>query len=357
MYITTLPPLSPLHRTSHFDGVNIAKQLPGHALFFKRGRQALMAGIAHLELKPGSTVMIPSNICREVLVPFILNGIRVRYYRLMPDTRIDMDDLASKIDETVSAVYIYHYLGMPCANIVDAVSLLKTRNIPVIEDCAHGFLGTLNGQKLGSFGDIAIFSLWKFMPVPDGGALIINDTTDTQQSRLLPTRSGYADAIKSWIKGRLKSLPPFRHSDFPDVDDNIGNIGPIEPKPISRLSLAVLDHADYNAIRNERVENYAFWHEALPDFMTPYFNETPVGFCPYAFPFRVHNREIQRNLYTGMAKRGIMLEPPINPDFTGHTLIDVATWPKNPDCDLVLCLPVYQGLTPAQKRYILSSLI
>ena len=356
MYITPLPPLTPLRRLIHTDKNTVMRQLPGRALFFERGRQALMAGIDYLGLPAGSTVLIPSNICRDVLVPFLLNGILVRYYARLSNGDIDMDDMLAKLDSSVSALYLYHYLGMPCPQTDAMIAFARSRNLPVIEDCAHAFLGLQNDQKLGSFGDIAIFSLWKFMPIPDGGVLIINRDGVTPE-QIPVQKTGYPRAALSWSKRLLKNMSCLRNTAFPDIDRDMGTIEAITNHAPSRLSLSILDHANYPDIRDQRVENYAFWFESLPDFMTPYFDETPSGFCPYAFPFRVKNRDIQRTLYTGMAARGIIMEPPINPNFTGHPMIIDDGLPVNPDCDLVLCLPVYQGLTPAQKRYILTALI
>src|SRR6185295_8963011 len=41
-------------------------------------------------------------------------------------------------------------------------------------DCAHALYSRLGDRSLGTFGDIAIFSPWKSLPLPDGGLLVLN---------------------------------------------------------------------------------------------------------------------------------------------------------------------------------------
>src|SRR5438309_4000555 len=43
--------------------------------------------------------------------------------------------------------------------------------IALIEDCAHAFFGVCEGVAVGSWGHIAIASLPKFFPVPEGGLI------------------------------------------------------------------------------------------------------------------------------------------------------------------------------------------
>ena len=71
----------------------------------------------------------------------------------------------------VQAILAPHYFGFP-ANIKSLVSLCKIYDVAVVEDCAHSFLTKIDDQPVGSFGDIAIFSMRKTLAIPDGGALV-----------------------------------------------------------------------------------------------------------------------------------------------------------------------------------------
>lgn len=46
--------------------------------------------------------------------------------------------------------------------------------VALIEDCAHALFGNAGERRVGAWGDLAIASLTKFLPVPEGGCLICN---------------------------------------------------------------------------------------------------------------------------------------------------------------------------------------
>jgi dTDP-4-amino-4,6-dideoxygalactose transaminase len=58
------------------------------------------------------------------------------------------------------------------------MNIAKKHNLKVIEDCAHTIGGEYEGKKLGTFGDIGMFSFGsdKVVSCVRGGALITNDT-------------------------------------------------------------------------------------------------------------------------------------------------------------------------------------
>ena len=60
----------------------------------------------------------------------------------------------------VKAILITHFLGFP-QPIDEIKRICNERNLFLIEDCAHAFLSSYNGNPLGSYGDIAVFSLLK----------------------------------------------------------------------------------------------------------------------------------------------------------------------------------------------------
>jgi 8-amino-3,8-dideoxy-alpha-D-manno-octulosonate transaminase len=63
------------------------------------------------------------------------------------------------------------------ADIVPIAALAKEKNIFLLEDCAQAVGGSVNGRKLGSFGDMAIFSFQvnKNMTSGEAGAIVTNN--------------------------------------------------------------------------------------------------------------------------------------------------------------------------------------
>ena len=75
-------------------------------LYFDSGRSALR--FAARSLRPG-TILLPEYICDSVITAF--SGHALCFYRLTPSLEIDMDDLLSKLNGEVSAVFLMHYFG------------------------------------------------------------------------------------------------------------------------------------------------------------------------------------------------------------------------------------------------------
>ncbi|WP_267875263.1 DegT/DnrJ/EryC1/StrS family aminotransferase [Massilia sp. Dwa41.01b] len=51
-------------------------------------------------------------------------------------------------------------------------ALCDARGIALIEDCAHCFIGEAGGRPVGAWGDYAIASSMKFLPIYEGGATV-----------------------------------------------------------------------------------------------------------------------------------------------------------------------------------------
>jgi dTDP-4-amino-4,6-dideoxygalactose transaminase len=84
------------------------------------------------------------------------------------------------------AIIVMHYAGYPC-DMPAILSLAKQRGLFVIEDAAHAVGSELNGQKLGTLGDIGCFSFFsnKNMTTGEGGMLTTdNDDLAQKLSRL-----------------------------------------------------------------------------------------------------------------------------------------------------------------------------
>src|SRR6185369_9961516 len=49
-------------------------------------------------------------------------------------------------------------------------------NIMLIEDCSQALFSSCGGKQLVTFADMAMFSQRKTLPLPDGGALLVNNS-------------------------------------------------------------------------------------------------------------------------------------------------------------------------------------
>lgn len=157
------------------------------------GRNAIYHGLKALGITRGDTVLVPAYHCAAAIEPIVQYGAQVIFYNVRRDCTPDIGDIQAKITPTTKAVLAIHYYGFPQPMRVWR-ELCATHNLKLIEDCAHVLTGDVDGQTLGTFGDISVFSLRKFFPIYDGGQLIINKSSC---SYMIPTeRALFLFALK-----------------------------------------------------------------------------------------------------------------------------------------------------------------
>src|SRR5207253_4133427 len=144
---------------------------PGCALF-DRGRHALWHGLRELGLGSGDDVLVPAYHHGSEIEVLVRTGLTCRFYeadeRLAPDEG-ELDDLCGP---RTRALYLVHYLGFP----QDAERWRRwcdERGLLLVEDAAQAWLASSGGRPAGSFGDLAIYCLYKTFGLPDGGALLL----------------------------------------------------------------------------------------------------------------------------------------------------------------------------------------
>jgi len=119
--------------------------------------------------------LVPSYSCGDELEAVLRAGFDITPYKIDLNLQADLDDIRLKIGKETGLVLITHYFGLPQKEVLSIKKVCEGMNIFLIEDCAHVFGGIFKGKSLGTFGDASIFSLRKFLNIPHGGALVINN--------------------------------------------------------------------------------------------------------------------------------------------------------------------------------------
>ncbi len=111
------------------------------------------------------------------------------------------EDIEKVITKKTKAILLLHYGGIPC-DMDSIMSLAKTYNLKVIEDCAAGVCSTYNGKALGTFGDIGMWSFdaMKILVCGDGACLHFRDPELREKAEKLlyfglQTKSGYQNSV------------------------------------------------------------------------------------------------------------------------------------------------------------------
>jgi dTDP-4-amino-4,6-dideoxygalactose transaminase len=88
------------------------------------------------------------------------------------------------------ALIIVHLYGMP-AKVTELLEIAAKYNIPVIEDAAEALGSSYKGRRLGSFGEIGIYSFNgnKIITTSGGGALVSNNEKWVKKAKFLSTQA------------------------------------------------------------------------------------------------------------------------------------------------------------------------
>lgn len=142
---------------------------------FVNGHSALCVALKALNLK-GEVITTPFTFASTTHA-IVSNGLTPVFCDInLNDFTIDVDKIEELITENTSAIVPVHVFGYPC-NVKAIEEIAKKHNLKVIYDAAHVFGVELDGQGIGSFGDISMFSLHatKVYNSIEGGLLTTKD--------------------------------------------------------------------------------------------------------------------------------------------------------------------------------------
>jgi len=343
---------------------NVERRVP-----FYRARNAIYYLFRELVArKPGLTVLAPDYYSGNEILAIRAAGATIRYCPIGADMRMDPAEVERLCEiHNPDLLYVIHYVGWPQA-MPQLVDLCKRRGMLLVEDCALSLLSETDGQPLGSFGDWAIFCLYKTLPLPNGALLVQNSSERIdalEHLRFRPAGAASllgrtAELFVQRIRGRANLVGAALQAakrglgraagalDVPRA--NVGDIGfnlDEVDLAMSRLSERLLDRMDFAGIRRRRVENYRALAGLMQGEALAVFPEMDDGICPLFFPILVHDKHAAA---VALQSRGVdaleFWNDSVEPD--GHEMCAQTRFFR----DHVLELPVHQDLTPAHLAYI-----
>jgi len=158
-----------------------------HAIAFSSGTSALHAMCNAAQLPINAEILCCTYGFFASVSPFSYEGYRLIFCDSDEFGNLSIESLESNFTSNTRAVLATHVWGN--ANDMTAlVKFCKKRNLILLEDCSHAHFGKWNGKRLGTFGDMAAFSLnQKALTAGEGGVLV----TDTEQYRDLALLFGH----------------------------------------------------------------------------------------------------------------------------------------------------------------------
>ena len=152
-----------------------------HAFGVDNATNALRIAAVLCDLKPGDEVIIPAYTFCATAIPYGMSGVKIVWADMDPETwEVNPADIEKKITPKTKAIVVVHLLGNP----VDMKSVMEIANkyhLRVIEDCAQAPGASIDGKKVGTFGDFGCFSFHgakNITTLGEGGMLTVRSDED-----------------------------------------------------------------------------------------------------------------------------------------------------------------------------------
>jgi len=167
-----------------------------HCIGVANGLDAMHLVLRAWGIGPGDEVIVPSNTYIATWLAVSQTGAQPIPVEPNPQTfNINPDLIFDAITDKTKVIIPVHLYGQ-VAEMEKIVSIAKSKNIKVLEDCAQAHGARINGRKVGSFGDAAAFSFYpgkNLGALGDGGAVTTSD--DNLNKRLRSLRN-YGSHVK-----------------------------------------------------------------------------------------------------------------------------------------------------------------
>jgi dTDP-4-amino-4,6-dideoxygalactose transaminase len=343
-------------------------------------RNAIYHALRLLDIKPGDHVLLPAYICRAAVDPFIAFGLDVDFYSIDRSCNALFDDIIARVTARTRAILLVHYFGFP-QEVRQIRQLCDRHRAVLIEDCAHVLSGDVDGQPMGTFGDAAVFSWRKFLPVFDGSELIINRPSQTEtiefaketplftlkvalnlldqsmrNTKRLSVRTVYSgfrvleNALRICVNRYVDKSPVLSiESTSAQFDERSLHL------PMSRMSRWIRRHANVQEIVAQRRHNYEILRNELRSSkVIPLFPTLPASVCPWVFPaffdgipeaHRIlRKRGIPANAWDSVRHPGVRFGAHKDADFLYQNLVFLPIHQSVHDEDMVKIAAVAKSL-------------
>ena len=156
-----------------------------HAITCANGTDALTLAMMVLDVKQGDAEFCPTftffataeTIAFQHATPILVDSDAATFNLCPVDLERRIIKVISEGKLKPKAIVAVDLFGLP-ADYPAIVAIAKKYDLKIIEDAAQGFGGEIDGQRAGSFGDIATTSFFPAKPLGcygDGGAIFTNN--------------------------------------------------------------------------------------------------------------------------------------------------------------------------------------
>jgi len=321
-----------------------------YCVVFNSGTSALHAALLAHEIKQGDEVIVPSFTFIATANAPLFVGAKPVFADIEEETfGLDPEDVKEKITEKTRAIIPIHYGGCAC-KIRELKEIAEDYNLILIEDAAESLGARIGNEKVGTFGDSAIFSFCqnKIITTGEGGAIATDSREVYKKLKLIRSH------------GRLESSDYFSSAEYMDYITVGYNFR------ISNITAAL------GTAQLKKVDEIIKMRRKNAEYMTKKLSKTKEIIPPnppldYFHVYQMYTitidmgRKIRDNLAKYLAEKGIMTKVYFSPvhltHFYKNELGYTCKLPVTEEISKqVLTLPMYPTLTKEEIDYVVEEI-
>jgi dTDP-4-amino-4,6-dideoxygalactose transaminase len=322
-----------------------------HAVMVSNCSTALHLAHYVLGAGPGDEVLCPSLSFVATASSIVQTGAQPVFADVtsLDNLTVSPAELERRITPRTKGLVVMHYAGYPC-DMESVMALARSRNLYVVEDCAHSPGASSPQGMTGTIGDVGCFSFFsnKNLSTGEGGMVVTNRDDLADRMRLLRSH-GMTTVTLDRHKGHAFSY---------DVAECGFNYRSCEINAaIGRVQLGKL--AAKNRRRKALVQQYQEQF-AGQDRVTPFFrNCASAGESAYhIFPVLLPEGADRNAFMTGMRELGIQTSIHYRPIHTFSAYAENFPGSALPITEEVgarlVTLPLYPTMTDGQLDQVVQ---
>lgn len=310
-----------------------------------------------LNLQPGDEVITTPLTFVATLNAIALSGAKPVLVDIDPHTlNIDLNLLEKAITPKTKVLMPVHFAGLPC-DMDDIYEIAKRHQLRVVEDAAHAIGAEYKGKKIGSFGDIQIFSFHptKNLTTGEGGCVV---TRDEKLMKYLEAASFHG--IDRSIFNRFSKEGSHEYDViFPGYKYNMSDIqGALGIHQLKELPEFLIRRAQ---IANRYLSEFGNWDEWNCPVMPNYSHKHAWHiFTPQ---INIESANMNRSEFmSAMKAENIGIGLHFNAVHLYHYFQKTYGW-KRGDFkiaesigDRIMSLPLFPAMTDADQEYVIQSM-
>jgi len=328
------------NRLSSFEGQFAKYNHIQHCVGLASGLDALWLSFRVLGIGKGDEVIVQANTYIASVMGITINGATPVFVEPDEYYGLDANAIEDAITDKTKAILAVHLYGIPCE--MERISEISRKyDLFLIEDCAQSHGASYKDKMTGTFGNIGCFSFYPTKNLGafgDGGA-VITSSEDLAEKFKMYRNYGSQKRYENKVVGANSRLDEIQAS--------------LLSVKLYHLEEIIGERRDIANRYNEGIIN--------PKFILP--KERPNTKCVYhQYVIRCEDKEQREILikYLNRKNIGTIIHYPIPPHLSQaykYLGFEAGAFPITEYyADTVLSIPMYNGLTEEEQRYVINVL-